>query len=141
MLGARIYRGPHKEIGWFPVESTAESRDTWLGDVLPDRFETFLWHGDTYDLPQGAVRIARSRAFENQGFSWNQALALQFHLEVHRDWVSRLAQRDAHELVPASYVQAAESILGRPDALYRQNNALMDSLLQRWLETLTQSSP
>ena len=132
-LGARTYPGPHKEIGWFFAESMAETRGTWLDGILPDRFETFLWHGDTFDLPQGATRIARSEAFENQGFVWNQVLALQFHLEVRREWVRMLAQRDAAELVPAGYVQSAGAILGRSESLYRQNNSLMDAVLSRWL--------
>ncbi len=135
VLGARTYQGPHKEIGWFELESARESLDTRIGAALPPRFVTYLWHADTYDLPQGAVRLARSAAFENQGFFWNNVLALQFHLEVRPDWVEMLARRDAHELVPARYVQSAATILGQPESLFRENNALMDVLLQRWLAT------
>ena len=112
VLGARTYRGPHSEVGWFTVESTPESRDTWLGDTLPRRFETFLWHTDTYELPEGAVRIAHSRAYENQGFLWKRVLALQFHLEVTPAWVRMLANRDA---------ELAE-ILMRRHILYTRNN-------------------
>jgi GMP synthase-like glutamine amidotransferase len=133
VLGSRAYAGPHKEIGWFVVTSTPEGRETWLSDTLPDHFETFLWHGDTFDLPEGAVRLGRSAAFENQGFVWNQTLALQFHLEVHPDWVQMLAKRDAEQLVRGPYIQTAEAIVGKPASLYRANNALMDSLLERWL--------
>lgn len=53
-----------------------------MGQILPDRFETFLWHGDTFDLPASTLRIASSAAFYNQGFLWERALALQFQLEV-----------------------------------------------------------
>ncbi len=133
VLGARTYKGSHKEIGWFTAETAGESRQTWLGDTLPARFETFLWHGDSYELPDGAVRLARSDAFENQGFIWNQTLGLQFHLEVTPDWVNMLANRDAGELVAAPYVQSADVILGKPASLYLHNNALMNALLQKWL--------
>ncbi len=133
VLGAPTYKGIHKEIGWFNVETTPEGRDALGGKTLPERFETFLWHGDTFDLPDGALRIARSDAFENQGFMWNRTLALQFHLEVRPAWVAMLANRDAHELVEATYVQSAPTVLGKPERLYRYNNALMDGLLQRWL--------
>ena len=115
------------------METTPEGRDALGGKTLPERFETFLWHGDTFDLPDGALRIARSDAFENQGFMWNRTLALQFHLEVRPAWVAMLANRDAHELVEATYVQSAPTVLGKPERLYRYNNALMDGLLQRWL--------
>lgn len=135
VLGARTYRGPHNEVGWFPVESTLESRDTWLGDTFPGCFEAFLWHTDTYELPEGAVRIARSRAFENQGFIWKQVLALQFHLEVTPGWVRMLVNRDADQLVEAPFSQTAETVLGKPERVYRDSNALMDAILQRWIGT------
>jgi len=134
VLGARTYQGPHKEIGWYSAEAAPESRDTWLGDILPARFETFFWHGDTFNLPDSAVRIAGSAAFHNQGFVWNQVLALQFHLEVRPGWVQMLVRRDAEELRGGAYVQTAETVLGRPDSLYRDNNLLMNRLLSRWLE-------
>jgi len=136
VLGARTYKGAYKEIGWFEAEATPESRTTWVGDALPARFETFFWHEDTYDLPDGAVHIARSGAFENQGFIWKHTLALQFHLEVNPDWVRMLANRDAQELVAASYTQTAETVLGKPGSLYRRNNAIMDALLQHWLRSV-----
>ncbi len=134
VLGARVYRGPHSEVGWFTVESTPESRDTWLGDTFPGRFETFLWHTDTYDVPAGAVRIARSRGFDNQGFIWNQVLALQFHLEVTPAWVRMLVNRDAEQLVEAPFSQSAETVLGWPESVYRDSNTLMGLVLQRWIE-------
>ncbi len=137
VLGARTYKGPHKEIGWFNVDTTHEGRrPAWIDRTFPKHFETFLWHGDTFDLPQGAIHIARSDAFENQGFVWNRILALQFHLEVRPAWVEMLAKRDAHELVEAPYVQCARTVLGKPESLYRRNNALMDALLQHWLNAV-----
>ncbi len=93
----------------------------------------FLWHGDSYHLPDGAVQIARSVAFENQVLVWNHVLALQFHLEVRPEWVQMLAKPYAGELLPARSVQSAEEILNKPDGLYRENNALMNQLLRRWL--------
>ena len=135
-LGADVYEGPHKEIGWFDVEANREGCPDWIEKTLPARFETFLWHGDTFDLPRDAVRIARSAAFENQGFVWNRTMALQFHLEVRPDWVEMLAKRDAHELVEAPYVQSAQTVLGKPESLYRRNNVLMDGLLRHWLDSV-----
>jgi GMP synthase (glutamine-hydrolysing) len=136
VLGAGTYQGPHKEIGWHLAETAPESRDTWVGDTLPARFETFFWHADTFDLPDGAVRVASSTAFLNQGFLWNQVLALQFHLEVKPAWVQMLVQRDARELRGGAYVQSAETVLARPDIVYRENNLLMNRVLTRWLASL-----
>jgi GMP synthase-like glutamine amidotransferase len=136
VLGARTYAGERKEIGWHRVEATSESRAHPVGAALPSAFETFLWHGDSFDIPEGATHIARSRAFESQAFLWNRVLALQFHLEVRRDWVGRIAARDAGELVAASkFVQSREAILSKPEGLYRANNAILERLLDTWLES------
>ena len=108
VLGAATYAGPLPEVGWHRVRAAAESRSHPVASVLPDELETFLWHGDTFDIPQGAVRIAGSGAFENQGFVWERVLALQFHLEVRPDWVRRLAERDADRFVAGGHVQSRE---------------------------------
>ncbi len=133
IFGASVYPGQHKEIGWFPLEISPEARRTWVGDALPGSLMTFFWHGDSFDLPHSATRLAHNSAFPNQGFVCGRAIALQFHLEVTPEWVRHLATRDAAELVTAPYIQAAESILGQPPRVYRDNNALMDRLLSHWL--------
>ena len=80
-LGARVYPGGRKEIGWFPVEAVAAGDDLLRG--LPASFMAFHWHGDTFDLPPGAVRLFRSQLYENQGFRCGRNIyALQFHFEV-----------------------------------------------------------
>lgn len=136
VLGARTYAGPQPEIGWHRVQATAASRHHPVGSVLPEAFETFLWHGDTFDIPEGAVRLARSTAFENQGFVWNRVLALQFHLEVRPDWVRLLARRDAEQLVAGAYTQSADQVLGKAEAVYAANNALMERLLDAWMASV-----
>ena len=141
VLGARTYSGPCPEIGWFSVTASERAHEHPVGALLPERFETFLWHGDTFDLPDGALGIAGSTAFANQAFIWNRVLALQFHLEVRPDWVGRLVQRDAAQLVEADHVQSAAAVLGQAERLYRANNALMDRLLDRWLEAGRYSEP
>ena len=80
-LGARVYASGFKEIGWAPLELTAEGRASSLR--LLERTAVLHWHGDTFDLPEGAVRLASTPVCENQAFSWgNRALALQFHAEA-----------------------------------------------------------
>jgi GMP synthase (glutamine-hydrolysing) len=133
VLGARTYRSDRQEIGWQRVEATAESRAHSVGRMLPDAFETFLWHADSFDIPDCATHIARSAAFESQGFVWDRVLALQFHLEVRPDWVRRIAARDAGALVVSKYVQPIEKILGKPESIYRSSNAIMERLLDCWL--------
>ncbi len=109
-LGARVYRGPQKEIGWYAVERV-ETRDPVMR-ALPASFMAFHWHGDTFDLPDGAVRLFRSSLYENQAFRWGRNVyALQFHFEVSAamidDWLADPGCRA--ELAAAPEV-AAETI-------------------------------
>lgn len=81
-LGARVYPGIRKEIGIAPVELTPEGRSGCLGRLAPDH-RVLHWHGDTFDLPQGAVRLASTTITPNQAFAFGKkALGLQFHIEV-----------------------------------------------------------
>ncbi len=97
VLGAKVYPGPQKEIGWYEVTLTPEGRgDPLLSQLqLPGKntAQVFQWHGDTFDLPAGAVRLASSDLFPNQAFRFgDRVYALQFHIEVTpsivRDWLA-----------------------------------------------------
>ncbi len=80
-MGARVYPGRAKEIGWAPVELTPEGRQSPLSKL--ESRPVLHWHGDTFDLPQAALRLASTAATENQAFAYGPAiLALQFHAEV-----------------------------------------------------------
>ena len=73
-LGARVYPGPEPEVGLLPVELTDEGRADPVFGSLDGGLVTLQWHGDTFDLPGGAVRLARSLAYENQAFRFARAL-------------------------------------------------------------------
>jgi GMP synthase (glutamine-hydrolysing) len=80
-LGARVYAAGTKEIGWAPLDLTPDGRASCLRHLAGTA--VLHWHGDTFDLPQGALRLASTPICENQAFSWGKtALALQFHAEA-----------------------------------------------------------
>jgi len=82
-LGARVFPGPVKEIGWGEVELTAQGRHSALAPLAETGAKVVHWHGDTFDLPVGAVRLASNANYQNQAFGFGDgALALQFHLEA-----------------------------------------------------------
>jgi GMP synthase (glutamine-hydrolysing) len=82
-LGSRVFKGPVKEIGWGTINLTEEGRSSCLKALQGDDAVVLHWHGDTFDLPQGATRLASNVNYENQAFAYgSNALALQFHLEA-----------------------------------------------------------
>ncbi len=126
-LGARVYPGSHgSEIGWFPILPVlGQPAPQWFAPLLTAGLHLFHWHGDTFDLPAGALHLARTDPYENQAFSVGKhALAMQFHPEVTELGLERwyvghsceLQQREisvtqlrvnAHEYAPA-LLDAAE---------------------------------
>jgi len=83
-LGAHVRPGPVKEIGWGPVTLTNAGRQSSLRPLAEPEARVLHWHGDTFDLPRQAVRLASGLHYENQAFAHGErALGLQFHLEAH----------------------------------------------------------
>jgi GMP synthase (glutamine-hydrolysing) len=92
-LGGRVYPNQYKEVGWYPVSLTEEGMKDPLFAGVPSHFDVLHWHGDTFDLPDGAIHLARSQRCEVQAFRWGYSTyAIQFHLEVTpqmvREWCS-----------------------------------------------------
>lgn len=89
-LGARVYPGNGKEIGWAPLQVPAEAHDSCLAPLAAGEVSVLHWHGDTFDLPDGATLLASTAAYAHQAFQWRTAgLALQFHPEVTRAGMER----------------------------------------------------
>jgi GMP synthase (glutamine-hydrolysing) len=134
VLGADIYPNQHKEIGWFPVELTSEGKALKISGWLPSKFLALHWHGDTFDLPNGAVHLLKSEGCQNQAFLYNgKILGLQFHLESTPKSVNDLVQNCINEIVPGTYIQTVENILSRSDDQYKQLNNAMFGILDRML--------
>ena len=82
-LGADVYSGDTKEIGWHKLHLTAAGEQSALRYLSAEHCNMLHWHGETFDLPEKAVLLASSQAYENQAFSYgDKVLALQFHPEV-----------------------------------------------------------
>ena len=82
-LGARVYAGAQREIGWGPLALSEAGLRSPLAHLSGDRTPVLHWHNDTFDCPVGAIHLAATPITVNQAFSWNsRCLALQFHPEV-----------------------------------------------------------
>ena len=81
-LGSRVYPGPHKEIGWSPIQLNDGGSRSALRHLVGDGVSVLHWHGETVDLPEAAGLLASTELYPNQAFEYGKALALQFHPEV-----------------------------------------------------------
>lgn len=105
-LGARVYAGELPEVGVLPVTLTGAGVEDPVFAGLPRELQTLQWHGDTFDLPEGAVLLASSPAYPNQAFRFGRvAYGVQFHVEVSQEMAQEWAG------VPA-YREYADRTLG-----------------------------
>ena len=136
-LGARVYSGPTPEVGILPVLLTEEASADPVFEGLPNELLSLQWHGDTFDLPDGAVRLARSPAYENQAFRFGQAAyGVQFHLEVSVDMAHEWAAVPAYEEYldrvhgPGSVPRLIAELEARADEILLSGR----HMFERWLD-------
>ncbi len=101
-FGGKVYHGPKKEIGFYHDLKIDTNSKLFSGFTNP--FTVFHWHGDTFDLPEGAVRLAHSKNYQNQAFQINSAVGLQFHLEVNAEMVNLWLDKTQEKLEQISYI-------------------------------------
>jgi GMP synthase-like glutamine amidotransferase len=128
-LGARVYPNAHKEIGWWPVKKVQQADQHIFSPILPDEFVVFHWHGDTFDLPAGAIHLLQSDLCSNQAFLYrNLVLGLQFHMEAIPELIDAMIDNCGHELVEAQAIQPAETIRSQQH-YHAMNNKLLLHIL------------
>ncbi len=123
--GARVYKGGGKEIGWYDVRLTPAGAVDPIFLGLPTSFEVFQWHGDTFDVPAGAVNLASSELFPNQVIKVGRAAyGVQFHLEVTGEMIKEWLAVNGEEL---------ESLKGKidPRAISKETPAKLPGLHSR----------
>ncbi|MDC0605602.1 type 1 glutamine amidotransferase [Nitrosopumilus sp.] len=101
-FGAKVYKGPTKEIGFYHDLMISNNSKLFVGFKNP--FSVFHWHGDTFDLPTGATRLALSKNYPNQAFQYKSAIGLQFHLEVNTQMVNLWLDKTEHKLQQIPYI-------------------------------------
>ncbi|HOO71099.1 MAG TPA: type 1 glutamine amidotransferase [Spirochaetota bacterium] len=112
VLGAQVRKNREPEIGWFPVNLLDVAESKTLFKDIPETITAFHWHGDTFDIPQGAQRIAENEACENQTFIYgNNVIGFQFHLESTPQSIEKLIINCPDDLVKAKFVHSARRIL------------------------------
>jgi GMP synthase-like glutamine amidotransferase len=138
-LGARVFANAHKEIGWFPVQAVSTDSDSFR---FPPQATVFHWHGETFDLPPGAIHLAKSAGCNNQAFQIGRnVIGLQFHLETTPETADQLIRHCREELVTGEYIQTEQALRSVPVETYRNINRLMNEVLAYITRDRTADNP
>jgi GMP synthase-like glutamine amidotransferase len=131
-LGARVYRNNYREIGWFDIILSKEAENSILAKAIPPKAKVFHWHGDTFDIPSGAIPIAKSEGCPIQGFILeDRVVAFQFHLETTLRSAELLIDNCRDELDGSKYVQSENEIL-----ISAQRFSFINKIMLSVLETI-----
>jgi len=127
ILGATVMQNDQKEIGFFPIQFNAPK----LG-LKDETLLAFHWHGETFNIPEGANHLAESEACKNQAFMYkDQVLAFQFHLESTTESIHKLIDNCRTEIIVDSYVQDENTMLNQLHQIKNINQSL-DQILQHF---------
>ncbi len=120
VLGGQVTKNRQKEIGWFPVTFMPEAARLSVFARFPPEAPAFHWHGDTFSIPPGAVRLAASEGCDNQAFQYGRhVVALQFHWDYSIESVKTMIRNCGDELV-AGAPGASSRGIQQPDEMLAQ---------------------
>ncbi len=132
--GARVYSGTAKEIGWYPLSFNNNGRQDRLFQGLPASVNVFQWHGDTFDIPGGAVNLASSELFPNQLIRVGEnAYGLQFHLEVTHEMVMQWLSINNEELEEVKGIIYPDEIIAKTSTAMPELESMGQSVFSRFL--------
>ena len=136
-LGGEVLKNKVQETGWFPVSSYDDCLPSHWLTGLPEKFNAFHLHGETFTIPEGATPLFRSQFCPQQAFVKGNSLALQFHVEVTKDmvkdWVS-VYQKDLEQ--PSESIQSRNEILRDLDKRVAEVHQIAKTLYTHWLDNV-----
>jgi GMP synthase (glutamine-hydrolysing) len=129
-LGAKVYQGARREIGWYPVRLAAEAKDDRLLTGMPGQFMAFHWHGDIFDLPRDSVTLASSELTPIQAFRHDdKTYGFLCHLEVTETSVRAMVREFTDE---ARHASLRADVLGGVDKNIEPLNQIAEAVFGRW---------
>ncbi len=132
VIGGHVSLNTEQEIGWFPVSLSNEALSHPCFKDVSSTIDAFHWHGEFFSIPENCTPIGKTDACSTQGFIWkNQALALQFHLEITTQGIDGLIRNCSEDLNDGTFVQDSSQLL-RPD-LIEKTNALLVKIVDRFI--------
>jgi len=130
-LGAEVKKNTAKEIGWYPVTLTDTARQDRLWKGVEPSFAAFHWHGDIFDLPQGAASLASSMLTPCQAYRYgSNAYGLLFHMEVTREQIALMVDTFQDELQTAGI--DGRALVAQSDRHLAEMQKIGATFYQRW---------
>ncbi len=114
-LGANVYKNRVAEIGFYPIYKTFAAYKHAHFQTTLEEWPMFHWHGETFDLPLGAVNLYQSKACKHQLFIKDEhILGIQCHPEVNPELVASMLEHGKHELKDRLYIQDTNILSQHP---------------------------
>lgn len=127
VLGGKVTRNPHKEIGWLPISINPAAATHPIAQVFARYPNVFHWHGDTFALPPGAMHLASSEGCANQAYVFqDKVYGFQFHLETTPASARALIEHCAEDIDGSRYTQPAQTILANDEKFAQINRAMSE---------------
>ena len=129
-LGAKVYKGERREIGWHPVRLSAEAKNDRLLKGAPEQFMAFHWHGDIFDLPRDSTTLASSEMTPIQAFRHgDKTYGFLCHLEVTENSVRSMVREFTDE---ARHAALRADILGGIEKNSEPLSEIAATVFGRW---------
>lgn len=129
-LGARIYKNPEPEIGWFPLKKKFFMHSWFPVFDNNEKGFVFHWHGETFDLPEGSIPLFETEGCKNQAYVFDdRILGLQFHPEITEDMIIQFIQHNHHDLKPARYIQPEARMISNYKLYGETSRNMLNDLL------------
>ncbi len=133
VLGAKVSQNAHREIGWHSITINPSAKSNPVAEILATCPLVFHWHGDRFELPEGATLIASSLACNHQAYVIDEKIyAFQFHLETTADSANALIRNCGTDLDNSAFVQTATEMLQNNEKFIAINRA-MSAVLAEFL--------
>lgn len=129
VLGSNVYPHVSQEIGWWEIELEEAAKTSPLFNGIPKKFTIFEYHGDTFDLPKGATRLASNEGCRNQAFSYGErVIGLQFHPEFTENMIGEMKEKLGPQLSHGKYIQEQSNWVHQTSSIDGAKSILMTLL-------------
>ncbi|MEM1158640.1 MAG: type 1 glutamine amidotransferase [Verrucomicrobiota bacterium] len=133
-LGKHVFPNPHQELGWLPLSRTDAASQNPVLSAFPDQLPVFHWHGDTFELPDGATLLGSTEGCINQGFAIEKCIGLQFHIEISHSVIKELINDTRLPDWSGPYISQPKDILSGAEYHQASCKDTLFDLLDRWFK-------